>query len=396
MSSSAPTDTAPVGGMGGDRTSPPTLVYLVTEDWYFVSHRLALARAARAAGYRIVVATRVGDHRGTIEAAGFELVPLPWRRRGSPFADLLTIRRLVRLYRSHRPALIHQVALKSVVLGSVAAAFAPRTTRINAVAGLGHIFTSQGLGARLLRPALRLALRASLSGSRAYTITQNRDDAALLTGSGMAPRERLSVIRGAGVRLAAFPPPPDSGPVRIVLPARMIWSKGVGEFVAAARILRAEGQPVEMLLAGDADPGNAAAIPREQLRAWHQAGDVTWLGHCSDMDTLLATCHVVCLPSKYGEGIPKALLEGAAAGRPLVATDIPGCREVVRGENGVLVPPGDVPALAAALRDLVGDPARRAHLGAGSRRIAEDEFGEDRIIAETLALYARARACAAS
>lgn len=396
MSSSAPTEAGPAGAPGEASAHAPTLVYLVTEDWYFVSHRLALARAARAAGYRVIVATRIRDHRSVIEAAGCEVVPLPWRRRGAPLGDLITIWRLRQLYRQVRPALVHQVALKPVVLGSVAAALAPPTIRVNAVAGLGHIFSSERLGARLLRPALRLALRAALSGKHAYTVTQNRDDATLLTGSGTAPADRLSVIRGAGVSLSTLPPPPATGPVRIVLPARMIWSKGVGEFVAAARMLRAEGSPVEMLLAGDPDLDNAAAIPREQLQAWHQAGDVTWLGHRDDMDALLASCHVVCLPSKYGEGIPKSLLEGAAAGRPLVATDIPGCREVVREENGVLVPPGDAAALAAALRELASDPARRARLGWGSRRIAEEEFAEDRIIAETLALYARARACADS
>ncbi len=219
-------------------------------------------------------------------------------------------------------------------------------------------------------------------------ILQNPDDLERLAAAGAA-RQRLVLIAGSGVDLQRITPQPEpDGPVAVLLASRMIWKKGVAILVEAARRLRAEGVAARFLLAGDSDPGNPAAIPPAQLADWAREGVVEWLGFEDDMPALLAGSHIVCLPSSYGEGVPKSLIEGAAAGRPLVTTDTPGCRSIARdGENGILVPPENPDALAAALRRLIEDPALRRQMGARGRAIAEAAFGLDRVNAETLALY---------
>lgn len=368
-----------------------TLLFLVTEDWYFVSHRLPLARAAVTAGYRVVVATRVGSHGAIIAAAGCEVVPIGLRREGrSPLGEVRAIVELVRLYRSVRPVLVHHVALKPVMYGSVAARFGGRPRIVNALAGLGFVFTGESWRSRLLRPLVQLAFRLVLAPPGSVVLFQNPDDRAFLVSRGLVAMDQTVVIRSSGVDLTEFKvlPEPEGIPV-VLLPARMLFDKGVGEFVEAARELRADGIEARFVLVGGEDAANPAAIPRSQLDAWRASGVVEWWGHQSDMPTALGKASLVCLPS-YREGLPKALLEAAAVGRALVTTDVPGCREVVRpGVNGLLVPARDAARLAAALRDLLLDPSRRKAMGAEARAIVEQEFSTDRVNGAILNLYAR-------
>lgn len=364
------------------------LLFLVTEDWYFVSHRLPLAVAAQQAGYSVTVATRVRRHGEEIRAAGLRLVSFENSRSSlNPFRELLTLARLIRLWRRERPDIAHLVAIKPVLYGTLAARLCGTPRVVNALAGMGWLSSSASGTARWVKPLIRHALAWALR--RGIVLVQNRDDAERVVHMGV-PARLVRRIAGAGVDLERFRPQPEApGAPVVLLCARLLWEKGVGEFVAAARLLKERGMDARFVLAGEPDQANPSAIPVRQIDAWVAAGVVEYLGWVQDMPGLLARCSILCLPSYYGEGIPKALLEAAAEGRPIVTTDMPGCREAVRaGENGLLVPPRDVPALAAALTRLLADPQLRSQMGARGRLRAEEEFGAERIIAQTLALYA--------
>lgn len=366
------------------------VMFLVTEDWYFCSHRQPVARALRDAGWQVAVACRVDAHGDAIRAEGFALYPLALSRRSlDPFHLTAALLRIRRAYRDYRPDVVHHVALKPAVLGSLAARMAGVRGIVNAVAGLGFIYSSTRLKARLLRPLVTMVLRLLLDDRRTRVIVQNDDDGRALTLRGIVAPERLAVIRGSGVDLARFHPTPEPpGPVRAVMVSRMIAEKGVRELVAAARLLKARGTAVRITLAGEPDPENPSAIPASEIAGWHADGTVEHLGHVADVPALWAESHIAVLPSYYGEGVPLALIEAAAAGRPLVAADGPGLRDVARpGETGLLVPPRDAAALADAIARLAADPDLRARLGAGARRLAEERFGTDTVVAETLALY---------
>ncbi|MBK9304869.1 MAG: glycosyltransferase family 4 protein [bacterium] len=367
------------------------ILFLIPEDWYVCSHRLPLLRGAAAAGHEVVVATRVADHAGPILATGAELVPIKQRRgfRG-PLQELAGLRELIGVYRRQRPDLVHHVTPKSVIFGTLAARAARVPCVVNAMAGLGFVFTSSSAKARLLSGPITLALRVLLRGRRTRLIVQNADDAAFFRDRIGVPSAAVATIRGAGVDVRAFAPAPAEppGPLRVVLVARMLGDKGIHEAVAAARLLRDRRDDIRILLAGRGDPENPAAIAQEQLDAWAAEGVVEVLGHVQDVTALLRSCHVALLPS-YREGLPKSLLEAAACGLPIVAADVPGCREICRdGVNGLLVPARSAAPIAAAIERLADDPALRRAMGAASRRLAVDEFAEEIVVAATMALYA--------
>lgn len=362
------------------------LLFVVTEDWYFVTHRLPLAVAAQAAGFDVAVATREGRQADVIRNAGIRLIPFTLSRRGgNPLREVMA---LWRLYRREQPDLVHHVALKPVMFGALAAWLARVPAQVNAVAGLGWFFTSSSGVVRLVRPLLRRMLACLLNRPRSLTIVQNPEDRALLERSGVLAT-RLRLIRGAGVDTQIFyPVMPPPGPVCIVLVARMLWDKGVGEFVEAANRLTAAGVNARFVLVGDPDPANPASVPEATLSSWHGQHGVEWWGRREDIPAVLQAAHIACLPSSYGEGLPKSLLEAAACGLPIVTSDAPGCREVVRdGVNGLLVPVRDTAALATALRKLIDDAALRRRMGEQSRLRAETEFGLETVIAQTLAVY---------
>lgn len=367
----------------------PKLLFFVTEDWYFCSHRLALAVAAREAGFEVVVVTRVREHGEVIRRAGLDLIPFEISRRGmNPFMELGTLTRLAALYRREKPDLVHHVAMKPVLYGTLAARLAGVPHIVNALAGMGWLFTSAKLMARFIKPLVRLTFRFLLR--QTSVIVQNPDDAALMAGVGLGS---VRLIRGSGVDAEVFRPEPEpTGTPLVVLPARMLWDKGVGEFVEAARQLKARGIVARFALVGEPDPENPATVSEAQLDAWHAETVVEWWGQRADMPQVYAQAHVVCLPS-YREGLPKALLEAAACGRPIVTTDVPGCREIVRdGDNGVLVPVCDAPALAEAMARLIADPDMRRRMGERGRALAVGEFSQERVIAETLVVYREAMA----
>lgn len=367
------------------------LLYLVSEDWYFVSHRLPLAVAAKEAGYDVAVATRVGKDGDVIRDAGLTLLPIGFERSGlAPLAEARTIAGLVALYRRERPDLVHHVALKPVVYGSMAARASGVKGIVNALMGLGYVFSSDTAKARALRPAVRALLKLALTAPRTRVIVQNADDHALFAGEGLARKDDLRLIRGSGVDPALFSTmPPPAGVPLVIVPARLLRDKGAGEFVAAAKLLKDQGVAARFVLVGDPDPVNPAAIAGTEIKAWVESGAVEHWGWqpAAQMPAILASAHIVCLPS-YREGLPKALLEAAASARAIVATDVPGCREIVRpGVNGWLVPPRDATALAVALREAIGNPVLCAKYGAAGRHMIEMEFSARQVIDQTLAVY---------
>ncbi len=370
------------------RRDKPVLLFLITEDWTFWLHRLSTARAARDAGWDVVVATRVAAHGDRIRNEGFRLIPIGLRRRSlAPWQELAAVVELIRLYRRERPDLVHHVAMKPVLYGSLAARLAGVPAIVNALTGMGYVFTSRELKARLLRPLIQLAFHWLLDRSNSRLIVQNSDDAAAMAGA-MVAKERVVLIRGSGVDIREFAPSeePAGTPIAVMV-SRMLWDKGVRELVEAARLLRQRNVPLRVVLVGWSDPENPTAISEQELRAWDSEGAVAWWGERSDISEIWAGSHIAVLPS-YREGLPKSLLEAAACGRPMVATDVPGCREIVHdGETGLLVAPRDAETLAAALERLAGDPALRRRMGAAARELVERALSDDVVTGQTLELY---------
>ncbi|MBS0183305.1 MAG: glycosyltransferase family 4 protein [Nitrospira sp.] len=365
----------------------PRLLYLITEDWYFWSHRVDLARAAREAGYDVIVATRVTDHGARIRGEGFRLEPLEMVRRSRhPFREVAAVAELVQLYRRVRPDVVHHVAMKPILYGSLAAWCTRVPAVINAFAGLGYTFMDDRN--RLLRWCVRTALRTVLSVGYSSVLVQNYDDRDRLVGEGVVPASRTRVIAGSGIDVARYSvrPQPSGVPV-VVLPARMLWDKGVGEFVEAARRLKGKGVHARFILVGRRDEHNPAAIPEIRLKEWVKEGVVEWWGHREDMPLVYAAAMLVVLPS-YREGLPKVLLEAAACGKAMVTTDVPGCREIVRDRfNGLLVSPRDSTALAAAIEELLSDQEVRVVMGQRSRTRVMAEWSGHRINEQVLGLY---------
>ncbi len=367
----------------------PKLLFFVTEDWYFCSHRLILAREAKRDGFEVVVATRVTNHGKQIEDEGFKLIPISMERNGkNPLKELAALWELVRIYKSERPDIVHHVAMKPVLYGSFVAWITRVPYVVNALAGMGYIFISNQWKAVLLRKFISNAFRILLNRSNSRIILQNPDDMCLMVQSSILEPERIVLIRGSGVDTHAFSPVSElAGVPIVVLASRMLWDKGVEEFVAAVQVLRSKAVNARFVLVGDTDPANPTAVPAYQLAAWSRGGVVEWWGRREDMPKVFSKSHIVCLPS-YREGLPKVLIEAASCGRAIVATDVPGCREIVRHkENGLLVPLRNVEDLAAAIRILIEDPELRKRMGAKGREIAVTEFSVEKVVNETLAVY---------
>ncbi len=367
------------------------LVLFANTDWYLYNFRRSLASALREAGHEVLLLSPPGPHVEKLRALGFDWREAPMDRRSlNPLREAALLFWIYRLLRAERPDVIHSFTIKCVVYGALAGRLAG-VARVNAVAGMGHVFTSDSLKARLLRPLVRFLMRAALGGDRARLILQNPDDINLFLSVGLASTERIRLIPGSGVDSTRFRPPTQprapGEPPCVLVASRMLWDKGIREFVEAARALKAQGRNVRFALAGTPDPGNPTAVPEETLIAWRDSGVVEWLGHVADMPALFAMTDIVVLPS-YREGLPKGLIEAAACARPLIATDVPGCREVIRdGVDGLLVPVGESEPLAKAIARLLDDPALARRLGEAARARALAEFDERKIIDATLAVY---------
>lgn len=367
----------------------PCILFVTNVEWFFLSHRLPLARAMQRQGARVVIAAADTGRVPEITAEGFEFVALPFSRRGiNPLAELRTLVAIVALYRRLRPDLIHQISIKPVLYGSLAARLAGRPPLVNAISGLGHLFAEGNIPV-IARRLVESVYRIALGGRRTRTVFQNPEDRDEFVRRGLVPLQRTVLVRGSGVDCAHFAaraePPGD--PI-VMFAGRLLWEKGFGEFVEAARRVRQGGSAARFVLVGPADDDNPTAVTRAQIVPHVEAGVIEWWGPRRDMPEVLASSAIVVLPTFYKEGLPKVLLEAAAAGRPLVATDIPGCREIVRhGVNGFLIPTRDPAALTQRVEELLAAPALRQRFGAASRRIAVEEFSEGRVVSEIVGVY---------
>lgn len=377
----------------GQPVRQPRLMIVISEDWFFWSHRRALAVAAREAGYDVTVATPVRQHADAIRGLGLTLVPLRALRRSSrlPHHEVRSIAELRRVYVNVKPDIVHHVTIKPVLYGSVAARLAGVPAVVNGIYGLGHVFADAGVRAMMVRAAVTAAYRSAfaLVRPRLRVTFENADDRQVFLARHITRPDEAIVIRGMGFDPAAFTPrtPPAGLPI-VMMAGRLLWTKGVGDLVQAVQHLRQRGLVCRLALVGAPDQENPESIPEATLRAWHEQGSAEWWGRREDMPDVLAQASIVALPSFYGEGLPKILIEAAGAGRPLVASDIPACREIVReGRNGFLVPPQNVTALADALAKLLGDSELRERFGAYGHELARREFSDEVVNASTLRVY---------
>ncbi|MEK9569986.1 MAG: glycosyltransferase family 4 protein [Paracoccaceae bacterium] len=365
------------------------ILYLLTEDWFFCSHFIERATATQAAGYEVVIVAREREHGERIRAAGLRFIGLEFERRSMNLqTELRQFWQILKLYRHERPDLVHQVSHKPILYGTVAALITGVPAIVNAPVGMGYIFSSEDWRARLLRPFVCMAYRFLANPRRSRVIFENGDDLKIFVNWGAVRASDAVLIRGAGVDLNRFRPVARKNPTPVIaLVGRMLRDKGVNEYVTAAHQLHDEGVVARFLLVGAPDPINPSSIPSKTLEAWHGRKGLEWLGWCEDIPRLLEKIDVMCLPS-YREGLPKSLIEAAACGLPIVTTDTPGCREVVRhGDNGFLVAVGDIQQLAEVLKQLIQDPEMRHRMGSSGAEIAAKEFSSDLVIAETLSLY---------
>ena len=365
----------------------PRLLFLITDDRYFVSHRLPMARAARDAGFDVHVATKVADYRAPILAEGFTLHELGWSKlRRKPHHIIRDIFEIRRLYKALRPDVVHQVALVPIILGQLAAT-GLSVASVNTVAGLGSGFIGLDPVGRILRLGLSTALRLLLNRSSTLTVVQNDDDRQAVEGIGVNP-EKIRLVPGSGVDTDRIRPLPEpEGPITVGVAARMLDDKGIRPLVAAQQKLQAEGQDIKLILAGDPDLANRTAIRPEELTHFASLPGISWLGHVENIEGLWAQCHIAALPSRR-EGLPKALLEAAAIGRPLIATDVPGCRDVaIHGKTGLLVPVDDADRLAEAISRLASSAELRNEMGSAARSFVETRFSAAAIGAASLTLY---------
>lgn len=371
--------------------SSQKILFIVTEDWYFCSHRLPLAVKAKNDGYDVVVATRVSDQREIIEQNGLRLINLKRMKRSSinPLRELAAFIEVLQIVRRERPDLLHLVALKPAIYGALSSKLVGFPKRVNALGGLGFVFSSQKLLARFLRPLLLSLFRFIFNDRRSRLILQNDHDLALMTELAGVDRSNIRLILGAGVDLQQYSATklPQGVPV-VMLASRLLWDKGIGEFVAAASLLCSKGVQARFVLVGDPDPENPSSVPREQLQAWNDSGEIEWWGYRANMPDVLSQANVVCLPTYYGEGVPKILIEAMACARPIVTTDMPGCRSLVRGEkNGILVSPKSSEDLARAIGKLINSHQLCEEMGQAGRKIAETEYSLSQVVGETLSVY---------
>ncbi len=367
------------------------VLFVVNDFGFFLSHRLAIAERARDEGFEVWVAAP-GKPPAVLAERGLQAVAVPLSRRGAhPVAELRSLWVLYRLFRRLRPDLVHLVTIKPVLYGGMMARLARVPAVVSAISGLGTLFTSDGQGVGVVRRVVQAMYRLALGHPNQAVILQNSEDRNALIRLGRLREEKAVMIRGSGVDLAKVPCRMEAPGVPIVaLAARLLKQKGVEEFVAAARLLRERGVAARFWLMGDVDLGNPGSVTSEQVAVWAAEGVVEVLGHRSDVPELYAQAHVVTLPSYYGEGLPKTLIEAAACGRAVVTTDHPGCRDAIEdGVTGLLVPVRDADALADAVQRLLEDTERRQAMGRAGRALAEQAFAIEKVVDDHLAIYRR-------
>lgn len=369
-----------------------TILYVANVDWFFHSHRSALAKEAVTRGYKVYVITKDTGYRSRIENMGVTFIDINFERAGkNPLKDFGLIIKLLLLYKRFKPDIIHHIAHKPNLYGAIAYRYSGlghRTRVVNAVSGLGAVFTgeNQSLTQRLLFLLMRLAY----GSKKVNIIFQNPDDQKLFADKGFLSMSNYTLIKGAGVDIKQYPFTPKKMDEKIVvmLPARMLVDKGIREFITAAEFLRTKlfGK-VCFRLVGGADALSLTSLSEQELKSYEVPDYIEWVGHKENMRPELEMADIVCLPS-YREGLPKALIEAMAIGRPIITTDVPGCRECVDDSiNGLLVPAKNPEALADAILTLVNDEILCLRMGLKSREKMLAEMTLDKVIQQTFDFY---------
>jgi len=369
------------------------LIIVVNELWFFLSHRLPIAQAARDAGYEVHIASKLGTNieMELLSQEQLQFHVIGFHRSSTKISqEIRTLKELNKLYKEIQPDIVHHVTIKPVLYGTLVARLVGGIQILNAISGLGYLFIAQGWKSFIKRKILLWGYHALLNHKKVYILFQNPDDKVLFLQHKIIHSKHEFIIKGSGIDLKKFNSTPiPKVKVKVILVARMLWDKGIGEFVNAATMLHKQGVVAEFILVGSVDPGNPKSISTKQLKQWHSDGVINWLGEQSNISQLLVESHIVVLPS-YREGLPKSLIEAAAAGRAIVTTDAPGCREVVQeGENGFLVPVRDEKELAIAIKKLIDNPDLLITMGKKSRLIAEQEFSIDQVVSKTLDIYSK-------
>lgn len=368
------------------------IVFFANTEWYLYNFRRSLALAVRDAGHEVIMISPPGPYAPKLEALGLRWIAAPMERRSlNPLRELKFISWLRNLLVVEQVDLIHGFTIKCAVYSAIAARFAGNRACVSAVTGLGYVFIGHDLRARMLRPIVQSIIRFAMRGKNVRLILQNIDDLAVFKQAKMIDPLYIRLIRSSGVDCSRFSRCAvriQNEPLRILLAARLLWDKGIGEYVEAARILKKQGRTVHFLLAGSPDAGNPNAVSELSVKAWVSEGLIEWLGHIDDMPALFATIHAFILPSAYREGVPKSLIEAAACGLVLVTTDAPGCREVVTHEvDGLLIQIKNADALAAAIARIDDDLDLAVRLGEAAKTKALLEFDEKIVIQKTMAVY---------
>ena len=366
------------------------VLFVINDGKFFLSHRYGLAKELQASGFEVSIACPSGVTDDQIKAAGFTLYAIPLGRRSlNPFAQIKLMYALYRLYHRLKPDIIHHFSIKPILFGSIAAIFAKPRLLINAPTGLGYVFTSPTLKAKILRALIAKLYYIALNLSLNILIFQNEDDRQVFQQLGLIRKKQTFLIKGAGVDLSCYTPEKEKDELPIVIfPARLLWDKGLQEFIDAVKDIKSRAVcAARFVLVGDIDPGNPATASKKQLEVWVNEGLVEWWGWQDNMINVFHNTHIVCLPS-YREGIPKVLLEASACGKPIVTTDAPGCRDVVLDKiTGFLVPVQDHKILAERLVQLIHDPQLREEMGQKGRERIQAEFSIEKIVHDTLLVY---------
>lgn len=367
------------------------IVYLISEDWFFKSHFMDRAKAAKDAGFTVYILSNI-EKRNVVDDVDFKYIDIKIKRSGTNFLGIISeIFRVFIWYRRIRPDVVHHIGLRLIIIGSFASLLVRSATVVNAPVGMGFVFSSNSLKAKLLRPFVLLALRFALVGGNKVTVVENTDDQRALSGQGVVRPSRIELIEGAGVDLNKFPyvERKNTNVPIIMLASRMLNEKGVREFVSAADHLQKSKLTARFVLVGAPDPQNLGTIKAQELNDWGRQGIIEWWGHSSNMYESLSLADIFCLPS-YREGLPKVLLEASASGCAIITTDVPGCREVVQHmRTGILVKPRDYMSVAHAIEQLVDDYPLRISLARKARYQAEGKFSNEVIIKKTMKLYER-------
>lgn len=368
-----------------------SVLFVVNDAAFFLSHRLRLALGARKAGYVVKIATMPGPAVQQIKNLGFEHYGIPMSRSGSnPAAELVTLFAILKLLWQVRPDVLHLVTIKPVLYGCLAARLAPVKGVVCAVSGLGFVFMTKGVKAVVLRTFVKNLYRLALRRKRLKVIFQNPDDRDVLLDIKAVAPAQVEMIRGSGVDLSLYEVKPEPADIPVVcFTARLIKDKGIHEFIDAAKMLRRKRVAAYFVVAGDIDPGNPTSVSLSDLEQWRNEGVVDILGYQKDVATLFNNVNLVVLPS-YREGLPKVLVEAAAAGRAVVTTDVPGCRDAIEPDvTGILVPVKNVEMLAGAIERLINDVPLRHAMGRAGRALAEREFDIEMIVQQHMDIYAK-------